>query len=410
MNILDFTRFIRGYVEFEASGSFPERLINLSLRRGINIYDTKGRDGILTGRVPKSQFDAIQRLGNRCGVDIKVIKCCGIPVIYQNNKDRWGLIIGAVLFVILCQFMSSFVWTIDVAPTATVSECRIREALGKCGLYSGAWKGNINPDTVGRETMMALGSLGWMSINISGINAKVSVSEKYSPSDTKSEEQRPCNIKAKKDGQIVKMDIKSGSTVAKLGDGVTKGDLLVSGVISIENGGDFLSPSIGSVYAETTVNKTIYQPLEYKQSLPSGETTGRSMLKFLGLKIPLGLSYIPGGDWVKQKEYYNFVSCGNTLPAGVYKEYSTQYEERKIGLSKKEAHRNCLSELALFEAFELQNCEIKDRKITSKIKDNTYILNANYTCVEDIGEISYIGIEGGSAEGETTKRPDKKSN
>lgn len=393
MNILDVTRFIRGYVEFEAKGSFPERLINLSLRKGINIYDTKGKDGVLIGRVPKSQFSSLEKLSLRCAVDIKVIKCRGVPFIFEKNKNRWGLALGALLLVALCQLFSSFIWIIEVEPTPTVSEYKIRQALKEQGLYSGAWKESIIPDTVERETMRELGSFGWMSINITGTCAKVGLSEKYSPSDNQGDETRPCNIKAKKDGQIVKMDIKSGANVAKLGDAVTKGDLLVSGAVSTENGGDFLSPSIGNVYAETTITKTVTQPLEYSQKLPSGKTTQRSMLEFAWLKIPLGLSYVPSGEYIKQREHLSFVSCDNTLPAGVYNEYCTEYVTEQVKLSEKQAEKNCLAELALFEAFEIPEAEIKDRKLSSEIKDNAYILNATYTCIEDIGEISYIGVE-----------------
>ena len=396
MSILDITRFIRGYVEFEASGSFPERLIILSLRKGLNVYDTRGSGGTVKGRVPKSQFEALKRLGSRCGVDIRVIKTRGVPFIYMHNRRRSGLVAGALCFAVLCYFLTSFVWVIDVEPTSRVSEYEIRQALKDHGLHSGAWRDSLVPDTIERETMMQLGLFGWMSVNITGTVAKVTVSEKYSPEDTKGEEVRPCNIKAKKDGQIVKMDVKSGESIAKLGDAVTKGDLLVSGVVSTESGGDFLSPSIGSVYAETTVEKTVEQPMSYKQSLPSGNFTQRSMLEFLGIRLPLGLSYVPYESYTSQRERLNFISCGSVMPVDIYNEYCTEYKENDISLTKEEAHKSCLAALALYEAFHMQNCEIKKRELKGEIKNNTYVLTAKYTCVEDIGEISYIGVDEGS--------------
>lgn len=93
-------------------------------------------------------------------------------------------------------------------------------------MYSGAWKGNLAPDTIERETMRDLGSFGWMSVNITGTVAKVSVSEKYNSDDVKPQETRPCNIKAVKDGQIVRMDIRSGVAAVKAGDAVTRGNCL----------------------------------------------------------------------------------------------------------------------------------------------------------------------------------------
>lgn len=393
MNILTFTRFVRGYVEFKATGSFPERLINLSLRRGLNVYDTRGSGGVLSGRVPKSQFQSLKKLSERCGVDVEIIKSGGIPVIYRNNKNRVGLLFGAVLLAVICQLLSSFVWTVDVKPTESVSEYKIRQALEKQGLYSGVWKNSINPDTVERDTMLDLGSFGWMSINITGTNAQVSISEKYLPEDTQGDETKPCNIKAKKDGQIVKMDIKSGSNAVKLGDAVTKGDLLVSGVVSTTNGGDHLRPAVGAVYARTTFTKTVAQPLCYIQSMPTGITSERSVLNFIGIKIPLGLSYVPSENYVKQGEYQDFVSFGNTMPVGVYNQHCTEYLSEEVKLTEEQANESCLAQLSLYEAFEINKCKIEERKLTPKIQDNAYIVTAEYTCIEDIGEISYIGVE-----------------
>ncbi|MCQ4021901.1 MULTISPECIES: sporulation protein YqfD [unclassified Ruminococcus] len=393
MVILSITRFIRGYVEFRATGSFPERLINLTIRRGINVYDTKGCDGVLTGRVPKSHFASLQKLGARCGVDIEAVKCGGVPFVFKNNINRWGLIPGAAVFLIICSVLSSFVWVVDVSPTPKVSEYKIRQELEKQGLYSGAWKGSLSPDSIERNTMINLGSFGWMSVNVTGAYARVGISEKYLPGDTQGEEQKPCNIKAKKDGQIVKMDVKSGSSVAKLGDAVTKGDLLVSGVVSTENGGDFLKPSIANVYAQTTLTKTVSQPLKYTQSLPSGKEVSRSLLELVGLKIPLGLGYIPSGEYVRHSEHLNFYAFDNQMPVGIYSENCTEYAMQEISLSESEADKVCMAQLALYEAFELFDVKIEDRKLTHKVKDNAYILTAEYTCIEDIGEVSYIGID-----------------
>ncbi len=393
MEILDIIRFVRGYVEFEATGSFPERLINISLKKGIHVYKTHGDNGTVRGRVISSQYESLKKLGDRCAVEITPLHCRGIPFIYSNNKNRWGLLLGAVLFFGLCAFLSSFVWVVEVDGTPSVSEYKIRQALDAQGLYSGAWKGNLAPDTIERETMRDLGSFGWMSVNITGTVAKVSVSEKYNSDDVKPQETRPCNIKAVKDGQIVRMDIRSGVAAVKAGDAVTKGELLVSGVLSVENDADYLTPSVGEVFAKTEHTKTVSQPLKYTQRLPSGRVVERNSLNFLGINLPLNLTYIPSGDYSTECEYLNLIACGNTMPIGIYNEYCTEYTNREIKLSEEQAKESCLAQLALYEVFNLGECEITDRKLKHEIKDGCYILTAAYSCIEDIGEVSYIGIE-----------------
>lgn len=81
------------------------------------------------------------------------------------------------------------------------------------------------------------------------------------------------------------------------------------------------------------------------------------------------------------------------MPIGIYNEYCTEYTNREIKLSEEQAKESCLAQLALYEVFNLGECEITDRKLKHEIKDGCYILTAAYSCIEDIGEVSYIGIE-----------------
>ena len=117
------------------------------------------------------------------------------------------------------------------------------------------------------------------------------------------------------------------------------------------------------------------------------------MLDVVGIKIPLGLGYIPSGEYAHHGEYLNFYAFDNQIPVGIYNEYCTEYTQQEIKLSEKQADELCMSQLALYEAFELSGVEIEDRKLSHIIKDNAYILTAEYICVENIGEVSYIGVE-----------------
>ena len=54
-----------------------------------------------------------------------------------------------------------------------------------------------------------------------------------------------------------------------------------------------------------------------------------------------------------------------------------------------------MAQLSPYEAFGLANAEIKDRQIKKTVTKKSLTLEAAYTCVEDIGYQTPIGIDSG---------------
>ena len=75
----------------------------------------------------------------------------------------------------------------------------------------------------------------------------------------------PCNIVASRDAQIKNVRLYSGMLVPMVGDGVKKGDIIVSGVVDTKYGRSFYVHSIGEITGIYTEKMTFSKPLECEQ-------------------------------------------------------------------------------------------------------------------------------------------------
>lgn len=392
MFVLGILRWLRGYVSFEATGAFPERFLNLTLREDIPLWDPVGEKGKLRAKTAVSSYKEIRPVAKRAGVRVRVKKRRGLPFIIHNNRKRGGLLAGAACFFILINIMSSFIWSVEISGLDHLSETDVRSALRDNGLSTGVFKDSFDIDRLERDATLQIGQVGWISVNVIGTTAYVELSESYKRPDIVPENE-PCNIKANFDGQILRMDIAKGAAAVKTGDGVIKGQLLVSGVVEDSLGNSTLWHSEAKVYAQTKRSEKVEIPLVRKELLPTGESVTRKQGRLLNIKFPMNFCFVPQGYYFKQAHLDNYTVNGNGLPFDVYTENWYEYKEVRQTLTEKQAEQSAMTRLALIEAFQMLDTEIKDRQIKKTLTKNSLVLEADYTCVEDIGYQTPIGIE-----------------
>lgn len=285
-----------------------------------------------------------------------------------------------------------FVWNIEISGLNHLSETQVRTALANQGLTTGVLKSSLDIQRLERDTTLEIGQVGWMSVNLIGSTAYVELSESYTPPEFIPKDM-PCNIKASADGQILRMDIAKGAAAVKTGDGVIKGQLLVSGVVENTQGVASLQHSEAKVYAQTLHEKEITVPFQRTQVLPTGNQVSRMEGRLFNIRFPLTMLFIPNENYIKQTRLDNYLLNGNGLPFSVYTENWYEYCPQEQTLTKEEAERSAYTQLALFEAFELLDTDIQDRRTAIKTTKDALILTASYTCVQDIAVKSEIGIE-----------------
>lgn len=388
-------RFIKGYVFFEAQGRFTERFLNLCASHGINIWNYKGEKNKLSGCASVSDYKKMHFAARKSAVKLKHTKKLGLPFIVSRNRIKAGLLCGMAAGLLLIYILSGFIWTIQINGNENLSKYEIITALADNGLYTGVCKGGLNVKKLERDLSLQLKDIGWLTVNITGTNAELSISETMA-SDKNSqaaENELPCNLKSTQSGQIVKMKVARGQSCVNIGDGVAKNQLLVSGIVQSEEGEASFVHSSGEIIAQLSDEKQFTINKTKKALMPSGVKAEKTSVNFMGLIVPTSFVSTPVDKTffctpVRQKLCINGIS----LPVMKKSEIYTEYEENIYNLSNEQCLNIAETEMYLYEAFNEQDTNIIDRKITESENEKSCTLKVLYTLQKNIAEQVNIGI------------------
>jgi len=280
--------------------------------------------------------------------------------------------------LIFLKYMSGFIWLVEVTGNEKVDSGEILRACESIGIRQGIRSSDINTKTQREKLLLKLDSLAWASLNIEGCKLTVNVSEIEKKGENN---ECACNLKAKADGIIKKIDVTSGNCIVKIGDTVKKGDVLVSGVFEKLTGTEFVHSS-GVITATTQRSVTVEGEYEKMERIENGEIKNKCVLEFFGVKIPLYLG--------KESKSYNqslktkhATLFGVNLPIKIHEKEFRFTEEYKKIYSEEELIAELENKIDLI----MKNEGIEDYEITSSTKTNHekgIKLTAVITATEDI--------------------------
>jgi hypothetical protein len=116
------------------------------------------------------------------------------------------------------------------------------------GVSVGASISSIDDSDVAEFVVSEIDELSWAAINRKGSVVVIEVREK-TPAPEKYDNSVPTNLIANENGLILSIDVLSGVEEIKSGSAVTKGDLLISGVVTYADGRERLVHGDGFVKA-----------------------------------------------------------------------------------------------------------------------------------------------------------------
>lgn len=382
-------RSILGYVEFEATGGFAERFVNLCALNGINLWDVKN-DGVKV--IACTDFGGYKRMrkcARNSGMRLKIAKKRGLTLVLKAHKMRVGAAFGAILAIALLLVASGRVWNVEISGNAAVKQSALTDALKEVGVYVGASKAKIDVESVERELVERYPELLWSSVNIYGSKALVEVREAEKSPETDDDE-TPANLVAKKDGRVVLVKGYRGTNKVKEGDVVVRGDILISGVVKMRDLPETLVKASGSVICETLTENACEVSFEMRADVLKEEKLLK-YFSFFGMKIPLffkksgdfslgvGESYVKGGS--------------EKLPVGAVWEQMCSQSERDIKLSKNEAALWALFKSVKSARNELSECDVTKFDVFLKFGDSGAVCSYKAVGTENIAEEKLIYIE-----------------
>ena len=225
---------LRGYIEWQVTGAFPERMLNLCAQHRLQFWGLRWVDGTtFVFRTALSDRKKAEELAQRAMCEVKIIARRGLGAAAVNMGKRWGFLLGLALCLAAVSVLSRFLLVVEVSGNESVPTAVILWELQRLGVRPGVYGPSIEEKEVANRALLALPELSYMGINIYGSRAEVSVREAVKAPDLL-EEDVPANVVAVTDGIIVALRTDSGQALFKEGDIVAEGEVLISGTLDLQ--------------------------------------------------------------------------------------------------------------------------------------------------------------------------------
>ncbi len=407
--------YFKGYVIIKITGFSIERFLNLCLNK--NIYISKleeVNDGVIC-RVSIKDFRQLKIISKKTGCKYKIVSKYGMPFFIFKNRKRKMFLIGAILFIFLLYYFSSFVWTIQVVGNKYIDSNQILSFCEEKGLYLGAYKKNIDTKLLQTELKNNFDTISWTNVQIKGTLVTISLSENI-PNKNIVEINEPCDIISSETGVITDIVTRTGRPLVKAKDVVKKGDMLVSGQLFLQEGeeikGTYNTYADADIKAKIEKEIKITVPFEYYTK----EYTGNKKVVYSLLAFNKNFKFNLFNKNIEYENYDTIISRTQLrlsenffLPFIIkkieYKEYIPVKKTYSIDEAKIYADKLIIEKI--IEEIDFSS-DILDKQTIYEETQNEIIATAKLTIIQDIGvkvpiTSSYEEDEGSNIQDGTNK-------
>lgn len=390
---LHLTRWLLGYARFSVVGGSKERFLNNCARAGIYLWDiAAGKEG--GACVAVKNYRALRPCARKANAKLKVRERHGFPFATKGIRRRRGILAGAVLFMVIVHLLSLHVWSIEVKGNTSIPTEQIEAELARLGVTPGTLKSNVQPQLLQQKLMLKFPRIGWLSVNTRGCSAEVRLEEKVDrPLIVGDKRETICNIKAARTGQILSMDVYTGTAQVSEGDAVVEGQLLISCVVEDKLGYSTLRHAAGKIIAETSRTLSTEVDLKRSEVRPTGKTLTRRCLCLFGARVPLTFAGKPRGNYRTQGVRTDLKLMNSVLPLGFYEEKWTEERTETITLTKEQALAEAKKQMEQKKKEELKDAKIVSASEDARFTDSGLIYTIQAKCEENIARESEILIK-----------------
>ena len=399
--------FLAGYRQISCPAERSAEAINVMMKEDVDYWEMRRKEGgELTFSILEREYKRLLTLA--AGIPFHTVRRLGLPQLVGRYRKRLGIPLGLLIFLLLTKLSTQYIWEVTVSGNETLTDAEVQECLEALGCGIGSYIPSVDFYNICHEFILENESVSWISVNMVGTTARVELIEarpKGSIEDGGNE--TPSNLLAAFDGEIVRTETASGMIAVRAGQTVTKGQLLVSGVVDVghqEEGRFVLVRSRAKVYAKTKRTLEVVVPYETVKKTTVGRETLKKSLKFFGKSIKLkeNSSILPDGCdiIVENRRIVLFegdtMTGGIPLPISVITEYRETVTEERVTLTEEEALRTAGIEMSALFSKELPDAEILSRTVRTEVRTleegEALALIWEMTCIEDIAVESPIGV------------------
>ena len=141
--MLQFIRFLKGYLLIRVCGNAPERFINLCSNHQIFLWDIQIHEEFYTMKIGLSDFYRIKGFTRKTGTKVVVTERFGLPFLSVGMKKRKVFLAGIIISLGFWLVMSAHIWTIRLTGNYYITEDVFMDFLTENGITHGMKKSKV---------------------------------------------------------------------------------------------------------------------------------------------------------------------------------------------------------------------------------------------------------------------------
>lgn len=376
--------YINSYLKITIEGYFVERFINLCSNNRIKIWDVKKiNEGLIQAKILSRDFKKIRKFAKTTKCKVKIQKKVGSLFFIRKYKKRKAFIISLLAIFLILIINSMFIWNINISCEEDINSEEILNELNALGIEIGSLKSSIDENKIQNKIRTKRDDIAWIGFEIKGTNLNVKVVKSNKKPEI-IDENEFCNIVSDVEGIITKITVQNGTPQVKENDVITKGDILVLGIIEGKNVEDKFVHA--SAQVEAKVWRTVKKKIDLKttENIETGKKDKKISIYVKNFKINFNKRGTNFKSYDKITTKSNVKIFSNLyIPISIEKNEYIELEKKEKILTKEEAKKE-----AIKEAENELNLQISDESILV----NKYL---NYKEFEDYIEVelTYENLE-----------------
>lgn len=390
--MVEFLKYVRGYLRIRVSGFSPERFMNLCSNKGILLWKIEREGDVYYMNIHLDGFRALRPIVRKTGTKVAVLERCGLPFFLPKLFRRKAFIGGLMLAVAFWMVSSLFIWDIQTSGNYRITDDVFDTFLREQQVTVGMKKSGLDIGALEKEIRRTFPEITWASARLSGTKLLIEIKENDAPIITQqAAAEKGSELVTDYDGTIVAIIVRSGVPKVKVGDAVAKGDVLVAGNVPVYNEDATVREYLyvdadADIWLEHAMSFSARLPFDYIQKEYTGRTRKRFYLRIGNheWKMPQERPFLVYDSLIRESRPLVFEKLSIPVYQGsyTYREYRNVEHEYTLEQAETLLSEKLRTFLASLEEKGVQIIE-KDVKIDTN--GGSWVISGQFTVRETVG-------------------------
>ncbi len=393
--MIEFLKYIRGYLRIRVTGFSPERFMNLCSNKGILLWNISREGDVYYMNINLKGFWALRPIVRKTGTRVAVLERYGLPFFLPKLLKRKVFVLGLLAAVAFWMWSSLFVWDIELSGNYRITDDVFLSFLKESRVVVGMKKDALDIEALEKEIRRRFPEITWASAKLDGTRLQIEVKENDAPILKEEQEtEKGEDLVSEYDGTIVSIIVRSGVPAVAPGDTVEKGAVLVEGKVAIYNEDatvrDYLYVNADAdIVLEHTRSFSARLPFDHVEKEYTGREKTHYYLRVGGkeLKMPQDRPFLVYDSVIRESRPLFFEKLSIPVYTGSYthREYlNVEYE-----YSLKEAEKLLNEKInAFLTSLEEKGVQIIEKDVKIDTNSNSWVISGEFLVWEAVGKSS----------------------